>query len=104
VLDFRERGWMAIDPKGLVGERGFDFANIFTNPDLDDPACGIAVAPRRFARRVEVVAGAAGLERRRLLQWILAWTGLSAAWFLGDGEPADIDRRVAEMAAGLLEE
>ena len=37
VLDFGVRGWLAIDPKRLVGERGFDFANIFTNPDLADP-------------------------------------------------------------------
>ena len=37
VLDFGERGWLAIDPKHIIGERGFDFANIFTNPDLADP-------------------------------------------------------------------
>jgi streptomycin 6-kinase len=30
VLDFETSGWLAIDPKGLIGERGFDFANIFT--------------------------------------------------------------------------
>lgn len=28
VLDFGERGWLAIDPKGLKGERGFDYANL----------------------------------------------------------------------------
>ena len=40
VLDFGVRGWLAIDPKRLVGERGFDFANIFTNPDArrSDPS------------------------------------------------------------------
>jgi streptomycin 6-kinase len=32
VLDFGPRGWLAIDPNRLLGERGFDFANIFTNP------------------------------------------------------------------------
>jgi streptomycin 6-kinase len=37
VLDFGVRGWLAIDPKGHLGERGFDFANIFSNPDLADP-------------------------------------------------------------------
>lgn len=26
ILDFGARGWLAIDPKGLSGERGFDFA------------------------------------------------------------------------------
>jgi streptomycin 6-kinase len=82
VLDFGARGWLAIDPKRLVGERGFDFANIFTNPDLTDPARPVATEPGRFARRLEVVTEAAGAERERLLYWILGWSGLSAAWFL----------------------
>jgi len=103
VLDFGPRGWLAIDPKGLLGERGFDFANIFTNPDLDDPARPLATRPERFARRVEVVSEAATLERTRLLRWVLAWAGLSAAWFLGDGESAAIDLQVAELAAAELD-
>ena len=103
VLDFGARGWLAIDPKRLVGERGFDFANIFTNPDLDDPTRPVATKPDRFARRLEVVTEGASLERERLLRWILAWTGLSAAWFLGDGDSAAIDLRVAELAAAELD-
>jgi streptomycin 6-kinase len=105
VLDFGGWGWLAIDPKGLVGERGFDFANIFTNPDLDDPSRPVATKPGCFARRIEIVAKAARLSRTRLLCWILAWTGLSASWFLGDGDhqSAAIDLRVAEMAAAELD-
>jgi streptomycin 6-kinase len=103
VLDFGARGWLAIDAKGLVGERGFDFANIFTNPDLDDPTRPVATAPDRFARRLQVVSDAAGLERERLLRWILAWAGLSAAWFLGDGDSGAIDLRVAQLAAAELD-
>ena len=102
VLDFSARGWLAIDAKGLTGERGFDFADIFTNPDLADPRHPVATRPDRFARRLEVVAAAAQLERRRLLSWIIAWTGLSAAWFLDDGNPATIDLEVAELALGEL--
>lgn len=103
VLDFGPRGWCAIDPKGLIGERGFDFANIFTNPDLSDPNRPVATEPSRFARRLDVVGKAAGLDRQRLLQWILAWTGLSAAWFLEDGDPlARIDLQIAELAAAEL--
>lgn len=33
VLGGGERGWLAIDPKGLLGERTFDFVNILRNPD-----------------------------------------------------------------------
>jgi streptomycin 6-kinase len=105
VLDFGVRGWLAIDPKGLLGERGFDFANIFTNPDLADPTQTrpVATEPGHFVRRLEVVVDAARLERQRPLRWILAWTGLSAAWFLSDGDSAVIGLRVAELAAAELD-
>lgn len=104
VLDFAARGWLAIDPKHLMGERGFDYANIFTNPDLTDPTRPVATEPGRFARRLDVVAEASGLDRRRLLSWIIAWTGLSAAWFLGDDDPlAEIDLTIARLAAAELD-
>ncbi len=97
VLDAGPRGWLAIDPKGLIGERGFDFANIFCNPDAE-----IATAPGRLARQASVVAEAAGLERERLLKWILAYAGLSAGWTLGDGEWPELALAVAELAASEL--
>ncbi|MGQ8774744.1 aminoglycoside phosphotransferase family protein [Serratia sp. NA_112.1] len=97
VLDFAERGWLAIDPKRLYGERAFDYANIFCNPNY-----GIATDPDIFLCRVDQVCRLARLDRQRLLRWILAWAGLSAAWFMEDGEAADIDFRVAEQAARAL--
>jgi streptomycin 6-kinase len=103
VLDFGARGWLAIDPKGLIGDRCFDYANIFTNPDLDDPTSPVAVSPERFSCRVDIVAEAAKIEKKRLLQWVLAWTGLSAVWYLGDGDAAEIDLSVAKMAAAALQ-
>jgi streptomycin 6-kinase len=97
ILWFGHRGWLAIDPKGLIGERGFDYANLFCNPDPRT-----ATAPGCFARRVEVVAEAARLDRTRLLQWILAWAGLSSAWLLDEGSSAETSLNVAELAlAGL---
>jgi streptomycin 6-kinase len=97
VLDFGPRGWLAIDPKGLWGERGFDYANLFCNPDAET-----ATSPERFLRRLEVVAASAGLERRRLLQWILAWAGLSACWHLEDGSAPDTALAMAHMASAHL--
>jgi streptomycin 6-kinase len=97
VLDFGERGWLAVDPKGAIGERAFDYANMFCNPDHDT-----AAAPGHFARRVEVVGAAAQLDRARLLKWILAWSGLSAVWSIGDGESPETALAVAELAAQQL--
>ncbi|WP_310119780.1 APH(6)-I family aminoglycoside O-phosphotransferase [Azospirillum sp. BE72] len=104
VLDFGERGWLAIDPHGLLGERTFDYANIFTNPDLSDPSRPLAIMPGRLEARLDVVIKATGIEPGRLLRWIVAWTGLSAAWFIGDGDDkgAAIDLRINAMALQLL--
>ena len=97
ILDFGSQGWLVIDPKGLLGERAFDFVNILRNPDA-----GIALRPGRFSRQVTIVAGATGLNRVRLLQWTLAFAGLSAAWILGDGDEPRLDLAVAELAAAEL--
>jgi streptomycin 6-kinase len=100
ILDFGPRGWLAIDPKGLIGERSFDFANIFCNPDSDT-----VTAPGRLARQATVVAESAGIDRDRLLRWILAYAGLSAAWFLADAMEADarLLMTVAEIAAAEID-
>jgi streptomycin 6-kinase len=45
-----------------------------------------------------VLAAAAAIERRRLLDCTLAFAGLSAAWHLADGTPADLDLTVAGLA------
>jgi streptomycin 6-kinase len=76
-----------------LGDRTFDFVNILRNPDA-----ATALAPGRFERQVEVLAAAASVERRRLLDWMLAFAGLSAAWHLADGTPADLDLTVAALA------
>jgi streptomycin 6-kinase len=94
VLDFGERGWLAIDPKGVIGERGYDFANLFNNPDR-----AIATQPGRLARQASLVAEAAGLDRQRLLRWIVAYSGLSAAWSIEDGLDPALALAVAEIAA-----
>jgi streptomycin 6-kinase len=96
-MDVGDRGWLAIDPKGLVGERTFDFVNILRNPDV-----ATALAPGRFAREVAVLAHAAALDRRRLVEWTLAFAALSAAWHIADGKSAELDLAVAGMAAALL--
>jgi streptomycin 6-kinase len=104
VLDFGARGWKAIDPHGLLGARAFDYANIFTNPDLSDPERRLAVLPGRLEARLAIVTRMGGIEAAHLLRWIVAWTGLSAAWFLGDGDEAGaaIDREINGIASRLL--
>lgn len=96
ILDFEARGWLAIDPKGVLGERGYDYANTFCNPDH-----ATALPPGRLERRLAQVSARAEIEPRRLLMWILAYSGLSAAWTLGDGGRADLS--IVERAAAALD-
>jgi len=98
ILDFEEHGWLAIDPKGLIGERGFDYANIFANEDL--PTIN---APGRLQRQLGIVATEARLQPKRLLQWIVAYSGLSAAWFLGDGSTVQAESPLAVARIALAE-
>jgi streptomycin 6-kinase len=97
VLNFGSRGWLAIDPKGLLGERYFDYANIFCNPDEET-----ATTPGRLIRQANVIAEAAHLDRHRLLEWVVAWAGLSAAFLLEDGLPSEGALKFTELAASQL--
>ncbi|MFC5391458.1 aminoglycoside phosphotransferase family protein [Bosea vestrisii] len=104
VLDFQSRGWLAIDPKSVIGDRAFEYTILFCDPDLADPQPPVATLPGRFERRLEIVLAKSELERQRLLKWILAWCGLSAAWFLEDEDPlAQINLAVAERAIVALD-
>ena len=99
VLDFGDRGWLAIDPKYLIGDRGYDYANLLCNPELPT-----ATEPARFSRQVDVISTASGLAPERLLRWTAAYAGLSAAWFLEDGDSASavVELAVANLALAAL--
>jgi len=72
------RGWRAIDPKGVLGDRGYDYANQLCNPDAE-------TAIRQLDARLAITVEMSGLPRERVLAWLVAYLGLSAAWTLSDG-------------------
>ncbi len=80
VLDFGDTdqaAWKAIDPKGLVGESGFDYANLLCNPDGTRHANH---APARLHHRIGIVAAVTGLPFARVRDWHTAWHALSSIW------------------------
>jgi streptomycin 6-kinase len=97
VLDFGARGWLAIDPKGLIGERGFDYANMVCNPNI-----AVAGAEGALMRRSRIIVRKAGLDLERHLRWVLAYAGLSAAWTLDAGGDASAALTIAALAAREL--
>jgi streptomycin 6-kinase len=91
VLD-SERGWLAIDPKGLIGDRGYDYANLFCYP------WDCAEAPSRFGRRARIVSVLANLPLPRLLNWVIAYTGVTAACALVDAKNPSRPLQILEIA------
>lgn len=79
-----DRGWLAIDPKGLLGDPAYDVANIFINPKHAD---NIAADPRRIAARADILSQRLNYPRKRMLGWAAAHAALSACWDLVDGKP-----------------
>ena len=91
-----ERGWVVIDPVGLVGEVGFGVANMFYDPASRDDLC---LDPQRVAQMADAFSRALSLDPRRLLDQAYAYGCLSAAWNAGDGGGTDEERRDLAIAA-----
>lgn len=97
VLDGADRGWLVIDPKGVLGERAYDYAAMLCNPhEAGGPR------PGRIARQATLVADAARVDAQRLLHWLLAHAGVSAAWCMADGFDPGPALATAESAKALL--
>jgi streptomycin 6-kinase len=43
-----------------------------------------------------------GIDRTRLLQWIIAYTGLSAAWMIADGAMPEAGLAIGALAEAAL--
>jgi streptomycin 6-kinase len=86
------RGWLAFDPKGLIGERTYDAANILCNP-IDMPE--LVENEARLLRHVVILSETMAVDRSRLLNFVYAYACLSASWFLEDGSEADAQHDLA---------
>lgn len=90
------RGWLAIDPKGIVGDPAFDAANFFYNPLERDDLC---LDPERIAHMAAVFAKVLGQNPRAILDHGVAWGCLSASWHAEDENDKDENRELAVAAA-----
>jgi streptomycin 6-kinase len=81
ILLDHHRGWLAIDPKGLVGERAYEVGAPLRNP-VSRPECSLA--PGATERRARQLSGSLGLDCERVLGWTFAQAVLAALWELED--------------------
>jgi streptomycin 6-kinase len=91
------RGWLAFDPKGLIGERTYDCANTLCNPVMPE----LVHNETRLLTNAGILAEALGLEQRRILEFTYAYTCLNASSLMRIGL-ADIVAWFVKVA-GIIE-
>ncbi len=94
VLDGGARGWLAIDPKGLIGERTYEIANLLGNPW---PHGEIVHNPARMRALAELYSFKLGLDIDRILAFAFAHAGLAASWDFDEGMDPTYWLRCAEV-------
>jgi streptomycin 6-kinase len=98
VLRDRERGWLAIDPKGVVGELEYEVGALLRNPvELPD----IVTNPAIIERRIGTVSARLGRDADRVLCWAFAQAVLSATWLVEDGQMVDAGTPSLRLARAL---
>jgi streptomycin 6-kinase len=89
------RGWLAFDPKGLIGERTFDVANTFCNPlDMQQE---LIENDARILTTAGIFSEKLGIEAERILAFTFIYLCLSASWILEDGTYPDDELKIAAM-------
>jgi len=89
------RGWLAFDPKGLLGERTYDCANALCNPGLPK----LVHDETRLLSQAALLAELLALDLRRVLAFTYAWACLNASFWLplGGGDIVQWFLKVAEI-------
>src|ERR1700730_8269818 len=86
VLFDSDRGWLAIDPKGVVGEIEYEIGAVLRNP-CERPE--LFAQPSAVERRLKRLASRLRLDFGRALAWGFAQAVLSAIWGVEDGFAVD---------------
>ena len=99
VLLDSDRGWLAIDPKGVVGELEYEVGAVLRNP-YERPE--LFTVPSTIQKRLERFACKLNLDARRILAWSFAQAVLSAIWSIEDGFPVGPRNPWLALADALL--
>lgn len=79
--------WVIIDPKGLYGDPGFEFAAWMYNPE---GVTARADYPELARRRAAICSEIWGIEAQTLLEWAFVGAVLSMCWWNFETGPEDL--------------
>jgi streptomycin 6-kinase len=94
-----ERGWLVIDPKGVIGPAAYEVGPLLMNPwgDLLNGSNYRLMTERR----IDILHERLGFERERIREWGLAHAILSAWWGIEDNTGWEYAMSFAEIIAEL---
>ena len=100
ILAAERASWLAIDPKGVIGEPAYETGALLRNrlPNLLDAPQAVRVLTRRIDQLSEMLYFA----RARVRNWAMAQAVLSMWWTIEDGGDISQDQLTcAEMLASI---
>lgn len=95
VLFNSERGWLAIDPKGVIAEVEYELGAVLRNP-FERP--DLFVSRFTVERRLKQFTSKLNLDLERALAWAFAQAVLSAIWEIEDGFMVDATNPALRLA------
>jgi len=92
------RGWVAIDPKGLIGELEYEIGAALRNPyELPQRIA----QPRAIESRIAHLAKGLGLDPTRALRWGFAQAVLATIWSVEEGARVDATHPFLQVANAI---
>jgi len=99
ILFSCKRGWLAIDPKGICGDAGYEVGPFMMN---QLPAgASESVMLETLAQRLSVFSDELNVSRERLAQWSFCHAVLSALWDFEESAEWRSTMKLAETLAHL---
>ena len=95
VLYDSNRGWLAIDPKGVIGEIEYEIGAVLRNPIERSE---LFLSPPVIERRVKQFSVKLNLDSKRVFMWGFAQAVLSAIWEIEDGFVIDSANSALRLA------
>jgi streptomycin 6-kinase len=92
-------GWLAIDPKGVIGELEYEVGASLRNP-YERPE--LFTSSKVIERRLRQFETELKLDADRALAWGFAQAVLSAIWSIEDGSPVSAESPIFKLANAIL--
>lgn len=100
ILFSNERGWLAIDPKGIIGDRGYEVGSFMLNQLPTGVSTSVTTAI--LAQRLSIFAHELQMSRERLATWAFCHAILSALWDIEEASECEGTIRLAKLLEKLI--